>query len=155
MANSVQWALAILATFSGSVTAVAQIDEFRNVNGKTIECLHSGLMSDLNDCDVRSDWYAYVDSIGRFYVGDAALEMSRGACRDVTLWKEPEPPHTRISGHLKRFDGSPESEIPVLIMRDDGSWYTTQKSDESGYFHEDSLAPGKYVVGINLPDSPA
>ncbi len=310
MANSVQWALVILTVFSGSTAAVAQIDEFRNVDGKTIECLHSGLMSDLNDCDVRSDWYAYVfvgsisaitpaakdekklqitpeeilhgepptplavltsqgaclpsltvgdrwlfflrkqdgkpivldyygndsrpvaqaheqietlrrlksigdfgilrgnvmrgpsfgdrkpvpsanvvasrlsdraqffaktdangdyefqpvplgkyeftvDSIGRFYVGDAALEVSRGTCRDVTLWKEPEPPHTRLSGHVKRSDGSPESEIPVLIMREDGSWYTTEKSDASGYFHEDSLPSGKYVVGINLPDAPA
>ena len=54
MRSSVEWALAILTVFSGSTTTVAQIDEFRNVDGKTIECLHSGLMSDLNDCDVRS-----------------------------------------------------------------------------------------------------
>lgn len=310
MANSAQWALVILVICSGSTTAAAQIDESRNVDGKTIHCLHSGLMSDLNDCDVRSHWYAYVfvgsisaitpaakdekkleilpeeifhgepptplavltsqgaclpslvvgerwlfflrkqdgkpivldyyanesrpvaqaheqletlrrlrtigdfgilrgnvmrgptfgdrkpvpgvnvvasrssdhaqlfaktdangdyefqpvpvgkyeftvDSIGRFYVGDAALEVSRGACREVTLWKEPEPPHTRLSGHVERSDGLPESEIPVLIMREDGSWYTTEKSDASGYFREDSLAPGKYVVGIKLPDAPA
>jgi hypothetical protein len=40
-------------------------------------------------------------------------------------------------------------------MREDGSWYTTEKSDASGYFHEDSLPSGKYVVGVNLPDAPA
>jgi hypothetical protein len=308
MTNSVQLTLVILTAFFGFAPAVAQIDEFRKVDGRTIECLHSGLMSDLKDCDVRSDWYAYVfvgsisaisrapkdeeslqitpeeifhgdpptplavltsqgkclpslavgdhwlfflrkengkpivldyygndslpiasakkqietlrrlktigdfgilrgnvvrgpsfgdrepvpganvvasrssdhaqfltrtdadgnyefqplpvgryeltaDSVGRSYVGDAALDVSRGACRDVTLWKEPEPPHTRLSGHVKRSDGSPASEIPVLIMREDQSWFTTEKSDASGYFHEDSLAPGKYVVGINLPDA--
>jgi hypothetical protein len=300
----------MVVCLSGLSVAVAQIHELRTINGKTVECVHSGLTSDLNDCGFRSDWYDYVfvgsisaiasvdkdekklqitpeevfhgepptpltvltsqgaclpefkagdpwlfflrkeaakpvvldyygndsrpvadaqvqietlrrlktigdfgllrgdvmrgsnysarkpipaarvtairssdnakfftttnaeghyefppvpvgkyeldaDSVGPSYVGDAALDVASGRCWNVTLWKEPAPPHTRLSGHLKRSDGSPGSEIPVLIMRDDGSWYTTQKSDESGYFHEDSLAPGKYVVGINLPDSPA
>jgi hypothetical protein len=309
MTNSVRWAFVILTVFSGFAPAAAQIDEFRNVNGKTIECLHSGLMSYFNDCDVRSDWYAYVfvgsisaitpavkdeknlqitpeeifhgepptpltvltsqgeclsslvvgdrwlfflrkengkpivldyygndsrpvaraqvqietlrrlksigdfgilrgnvmrgpsfgnrkpipgtrvvasrisdhsqfvattdahgyyefqplpvgkyeltdDSVRDSYVGDAAIEMSRGACRDVTLWSEPEPPHTRLGGHVKLADGSPVAKSPVVIVREDGSWFTTQESDAGGYFHEDSLRPGKYAVGINPPGAP-
>ena len=306
MTSSAQWVLVILTAFSCFTTAVAQIVEFRKVDGKAIECLHSGLMSDFNDFDVRSDWYAYAfvgsitaitpaakdekklqitpeeifhgepptplavltsqgaclpslavgdrwlfflrkengkpivldyygndsrpvadaqeqietlrhlkmigdfgilrgkvmrgpsftdrksvpgvhvvasrssdhaqffaitdahghyefqplpigkyeltdDSIRDSYVGDAAIEVSRGACRDVTLWTEPEPPHTRLSGHVKHTDGSPVAKSPVLIMREDGSWFTTQESDADGYFHEDSLRPGKYVVGISVP----
>jgi hypothetical protein len=42
----------------------------------------------------------------------------------------------------------------VLIMRDDYSWFTTQESDANGYFQEDSLRAGKYVVGISLPGEP-
>jgi Carboxypeptidase regulatory-like domain len=91
------------------------------------------------------------DSIGLFYEGDAAIEVSRGACWDVALWKSPEPPHTRLSGHVKRSDGAPVSEVPILIVREDGSWFTTEKSDADGHFQEDSLSPGRYIVGINLP----
>jgi hypothetical protein len=29
------------------------------------------------------------------------------------------------------------------------------KSDALGYFHEESLSAGKYVIGINLPGTPA
>jgi len=296
---------------SGLGTAAAQIDEIRNINGKMVECLHSGLMSDLNDCGFKSDWYAYVfvgsisavvpadkqekwlqitpeeifhgeppspltvltsqglclpklavgdhwlfflrkkadkpiivldyygndsrpvadakgqidtlrrlktmgdfgllrgdvmrgpnygdrkpvpsarviatrssdnakfftttdaeghyefqpvpvgkyeldaDSVGPSYLGDAALDVAGGRCWNVTLWKEPEPPHTRLSGHVKHSDGSPAPKIAVLIIHEDGSGYSTQVTDVYGYFHQDSLRPGKYLVGINLPGTPA
>ena len=32
----------------------------KEIGGKTIQCLHSGLSSDLNDCGTQSDWYPYV-----------------------------------------------------------------------------------------------
>lgn len=302
-----QRAFAVLTVvLAGLSAAAAQIDEFRDVDGKTIECLHSGLMSDLNDCDVRSDWYAYVfigsisevtpvgkdekklqvtpeevflgepptplavttsqgaclpklavgdswlfflrkehgkpivldyygndsrpvadaheqidtlrrlktigdfgilrgtvmrgtsfsdrksvpgvhvvasrssdhaqffaitDANGQYefqslpvgkygltdgsirdsYVGDAAIDMSRGACRDLTLWSSPD---AQIGGHLKHSDGSPVPGVPILIMLEDGSWFTTEKSDAVGYFRSDGMRPGKYVVGIGLPGAP-
>jgi hypothetical protein len=96
-----------------------------------------------------------VDAIGSMYVGDAALKVTGGLCWNVTLWKSPEPPHARLSGRVKRSDGSPAPKIPVLIIYEDGSGYTAQESDADGYFHEDSLRPGKYRVGINLPGAPA
>jgi hypothetical protein len=34
--------------------------ELREVDGKTINCTRTGLSSDLKDCGVRSNWYAYV-----------------------------------------------------------------------------------------------
>ena len=94
-------------------------------------------------------------SIRDSYVGDAAIEMRRGSCHDVTLWAKPEPPPTRLGGYVKRTDGSPVAKCPVLILREDGRWFTTQESAADGYFHEDSLPPGRYVVGIGLPGAPA
>jgi hypothetical protein len=40
--------------------AAAQIMDLREVDGKTITCTRTGLSSDLKDCGVRSNWYAYV-----------------------------------------------------------------------------------------------
>jgi hypothetical protein len=61
MASAVRWNITVLAVVvSGSGVATAQIYESREVDGKTIECLHTGLMSDLNDCGSHADWYAYV-----------------------------------------------------------------------------------------------
>lgn len=308
MSRSVRWAIGLLIVgLSGLSHAIAQIDEFRTIDGKTVECLHSGLMSDLNDCGFRSDWYTYVfvgsissispadkdekklqitpeevfhgdpstpltvltsqgaclprpvagdhwlfflrkeagkpivldyygndshpvadakeqletlrhlktmgdfgllrgdvvrgpnyldrkpvpsvrvvatrssdharffamtdadgryefqpvpigeyelaaDSIDPSYVGDAALKVTRGRCWNVTFWNSPA---ARLSGHLKHSDGTPAPKIAVLIMRKDGSWFTTRESDADGYFEEDSLHAGKYIVGINLPGAPA
>jgi hypothetical protein len=90
----------------------------------------------------------HANSIGLFYEGDAAIEVSRGACWDVALWKSP---HARLSGHVKRSDGTPVSEVPILIMREDESWFMIGESDADGHFQENSLSPGKYIVGINLP----
>jgi len=60
MPNSVQRILTALVVVLWVSTAAAQIIELREVDGRRIECIHSGLMSDLNDCGVRGDWYAYV-----------------------------------------------------------------------------------------------
>lgn len=308
MASSVRWAIASVAVvLSGISAARAQIIEFRDVDGKTFQCVRSGLTSDVKDCGDRSDWYAYVfvgsisaifsaskeekqlqimpeevfhgqpptpvtvvtsqgeclpklaagdrwlfflrkeagkpivldyygndsrpvadaqeqietlrrlktmgdfgllrgdvvrganyfdrkpvpgvrvtatrstdkakffamtdaggqyefqpvpvgeyeldaDSIDPSYVGEAALKVTRGHCWNVTLWN---PPAARLSGHVKHSDGRPVANIDVLIARDDGTWFTTRESDSDGYFEEDSLHAGKYVVGVNLPGAPA
>jgi Carboxypeptidase regulatory-like domain len=92
------------------------------------------------------------ETVGPTYVGDSALKITGGVCWNVTLWGSPA---ARLSGHIRRSDGSAASKTQVLIMRDDYSWFTTQESDANGYFQEDSLRAGKYVVGISLPgDSP-
>jgi len=60
MANPLRVACAVMAVLILVGVADAEITEFRKVGNKTIECMHSGLMSDLNDCGFRSDWYAYI-----------------------------------------------------------------------------------------------
>jgi hypothetical protein len=61
MANSVRLASVILSAVLCALSAAdAQIIDIRKVGDKTITCMHTGLMSDLNDCGSRSDWYAYV-----------------------------------------------------------------------------------------------
>src|SRR5438876_424360 len=61
MTNSVRWVFAVrLLVFFFVGSAAAQIVELRDVDGKMIACSRSGLMSDLNDCGTRKDWYAYV-----------------------------------------------------------------------------------------------
>src|SRR5262245_56810965 len=50
--------LGVILFLPASATPV--IIELKQVNGKTIQCLHTGLMSDLKDCGLHSDWYAYV-----------------------------------------------------------------------------------------------
>jgi hypothetical protein len=61
MASSARSAVAVLTlALSGVYAASAQVISEREVDGKTIQCVHSGLMSDLNDCGFRSDWYTYV-----------------------------------------------------------------------------------------------
>lgn len=308
MANSFRWAAATLTVvFCAWSVAAGQIIEFREVDGKSFQCVHSGLSSDLNDCGFRSDWYAYVfvgsisailpssdknekelqimpeeifhgkpptpltvltsqgaclpnlaagdrwlfflrkeadkpivldyygndsrpiaqveervetlrrlktmgdfgllrgnvmhgpsywdrkpvpgvrvvatrssdrakyftttdaegdyefepvpvgryelaaETVGPSYAGNSALKITGGACWKVTLWSSPA---ARLSGHIRRSDGSAASKTEVLIMRDDYSWFTTQESDAGGYFQEDLLRAGKYVVGISLPGEP-
>lgn len=91
------------------------------------------------------------DPLGSFKTDDGGANVTRGSCWHVTLSRSP---HAQLGGHVRRSDGSPLPEVDVLIMSEDETWFTTPKADESGYFHADSLRPGKYVVGINLPGAP-
>jgi hypothetical protein len=53
--------LAVLTVFlSWCGAATAQIITIDKVGDKTITCMHSGLTSDLKDCGLQSNWYAYV-----------------------------------------------------------------------------------------------
>jgi len=40
--------------------AKAEVMSFRKVGDKTVMCMHSGLMSDLNFCPKHDDWYSYM-----------------------------------------------------------------------------------------------
>ena len=60
MASSVRWAVALLTVVLSSLGTVAQIIEFREIDGRTIQCMHTGLTSDLKDCGANSYWYSYV-----------------------------------------------------------------------------------------------
>lgn len=56
-----QRAFAVLAiVFSSLGAATSQITTIKEIGGKTVVCTHSGLSSDLKECDTRSDWYSYV-----------------------------------------------------------------------------------------------
>ena len=91
-----------------------------------------------------------VDRIGSFQPDDDGVEVTGGSCWDLTISRSP---HAYIGGHLKRSDGSPVANAPVFIM--DGDGYNTTESDSDGFFQSDDMRPGKYVVGLNLPDAPA
>jgi hypothetical protein len=91
------------------------------------------------------------DPVGSFQPDEGGANVTRGSCWHVTLSRSP---HAELAGHIRRSDGSPLPEVDVLIMSEDETWFTTPRADERGYFHTDSLRPGKYVVGINLPGAP-
>ncbi len=93
-----------------------------------------------------------VDSAGSPRPDDSEIEVSGGACWDLTLDRSP---HAQISGHVHHSDGSPMPNVWVILIEPDGSSYNTTHTDASGYFTFDSLGPGDYVVGINLPGAPA
>jgi hypothetical protein len=80
MACSLRWAIAVLTlVLSGFGAAAGQIIDIREVDGKPIQCMHSGLMSDHNDCGLRSNWYAYVfvGSISAIVSADKDEKKSR------------------------------------------------------------------------------
>jgi hypothetical protein len=91
-----------------------------------------------------------LDSIPRFW-GHAVIKVSRGACWDMTLWRFP---HARLSGHVRRSDGTPVSKLQVLIASEDGSFWGAETSDADGRFQNDLMQPGKYIVAIGMPGAP-
>src|SRR4029077_3549463 len=88
-----------------------------------------------------------VDPIGSFQPDDDGVDVSGGSCWDLTLSRSP---HAQLSGHVRRSDGSPVPGVAVLI-ESGGELWRTATTDADGYFQEDSLKPGKYIVGINPP----
>jgi hypothetical protein len=92
------------------------------------------------------------DPIGGFRPDESELKVTRGSCWVLALSKSP---HAEISGHVRYPDGTPAADAPVLIFNDDGSGYFTVKSNNDGVYRSDTMRPGKYAVGINLPDAPA
>jgi hypothetical protein len=93
-----------------------------------------------------------VDVSGSPQPDDNGIELGRGACWDLTLARSP---HAQLSGHVHRPDGSSVPNVVVILKSADDSWFDTTQTDASGRFTFDSLKPGEYVVGINLPGAPA
>jgi hypothetical protein len=93
-----------------------------------------------------------VDFPGSSKPDDTKIAVSSGACRDLTLYRSP---HAQISGHVHHSDGSPMQNVDVILIRADNTLYNTTQADASGAFNFNSLRPGKYVVGLNLPGAPA
>jgi Carboxypeptidase regulatory-like domain len=101
MANSVRLASLILTAVLCAIGAAdAQIIELRKVGDKTITCMHTGLMSDLNDCGVRSAWYTYV------FVGSISAIEPAGNDEEI-LQIAPE----------EVFYGSPSMPLTVLTSQ--------------------------------------
>lgn len=91
------------------------------------------------------------DALGLPDSDEGWLEVSSGSCWYLTLDKEPS---AQLGGHVRRSDGSPIPNIDVVIISSDQTWFTTTKTNDDGYFHHDG-APGRFVVGINLPGAAA
>lgn len=61
MASSVRWVAAVVIVgLCCCSDAKAQIIMLKQDGDKTIQCMHTGLSSDLKDCGTQSDWYPYV-----------------------------------------------------------------------------------------------
>ena len=92
-----------------------------------------------------------VDPVGSFQPDDSGMDLKGGSCWDLRLTRTP---HARISGHVQRSDGSPMSDVAVVLIDGDNERYSIDKTDKNGRFSWDSESPGEYVVGINLPGTP-
>ena len=93
-----------------------------------------------------------VDPVGPVRLDDDEIEVSAGACWDLAISRAP---HAQLAGRVLHADGSDVPNVAVVVMSADDSWFASSHTNERGYFTFDSLRPGEYVVGINLPGSPA
>jgi hypothetical protein len=96
-------------------------------------------------------YYLTVAPIGSFQPDNSEITISSGRCWDLTLVKYP---HAKVSGRVRNSSGSPAPQVDVLLSEEDGSWFTSTKTDSRGIFSFDSLRPGRFVVGLNLPGAP-
>ncbi len=86
--------------------------------------------------------------IGGYQPDESGIELKGGACWDLALTKNA---HAQISGHVRRSDGTPATNIDVVLTSSDNEWYETTQTDKYGQFKFDSQASGEYVVGLNFP----
>lgn len=89
-----------------------------------------------------------VGPVGPLQPDDSVMELNAGACWDLTLSRSP---HARIGGHVRHSNGSPASDLDVVLISSDNSWYLTTQTDENGHFIFDSQEPGEFVIGFNFP----
>ena len=93
-----------------------------------------------------------VDPIGSFRIESGAagwLPLRAGGCWDLTMSQFP---HAELAGRVQRLDGSPLANVEVLIFKaHDDSFYAAMQTNKNGRYSINSLQPGEYVVGINLP----
>ena len=73
--------------------------------------------------------------------------MRAGGCWNLTLSHFP---HAEIGGHVQHPNGSPLSNVEVIIFKaHSDSFYATMHTDKAGHFSINSLQPGEYIVGIS------
>jgi hypothetical protein len=135
MANPVRLPLALMAVVFLAGVAEAEIIEFRQVGNKTIECMHSGLMSDLNDCGFRSDWYAYVfvGSISAVTPADKDESIIQIMPEEIFFSGAPTTPLTVIT--------SQGACLPTLAVGDHWLFYLRKQDGKPivlGYYGNDS-----------------
>jgi Carboxypeptidase regulatory-like domain len=91
-----------------------------------------------------------VDPIGSLRIESGAagwLPLRSGGCWNLTLSHFP---HAEIGGHVQHLNGSPLSNVEVIIFKaHSDSFYATMHTDQGGHFSINSLQPGEYIVGIN------
>jgi Carboxypeptidase regulatory-like domain len=132
-------ALTILAAVLCFVDAAeGQIMEGRQINGKTVMCMHSGLTSDLKDCGARSFWYAYV------FVGSiSAITPAENDEKEIQIIPEevfhgnPARPLTVIT--------SQGTCLPKLEVGDRWLFFLRQEKDKPivlDYYGNDSIPVG-------------
>jgi hypothetical protein len=92
-----------------------------------------------------------VRPIGSYRPDDSGVDIVAGACWDLTLGKSP---HAQIGGHVKHSNDAPVSDVSLVLIRSDNTWYQTTQTDGNGYFHFDQHEPGRYVLGLNYPARP-
>lgn len=96
------------------------------------------------------DYKITVDPVESFRADASEIDVNRGTCWDLTLSKSP---HARLAGHVQRSDGSPVAKAEVILMGVKDSPFIHSQTDSRGHFSFESLPPGDYVVGMNLPDA--
>jgi hypothetical protein len=91
-----------------------------------------------------------VDRIASFQADGAELDVSRGACWDLTL-ALPKETDGSISGHIGLPDGKPFIVHPwVQIVSLDGDRYMSAYVDADGNFEARGVEPGRYLVGLGI-----
>jgi Carboxypeptidase regulatory-like domain len=117
MASTARWVVAVVSIglCCCSVTA-GQIMGSKQVDGKTIQCMHTGLSSDLKDCGTQSDWYPYV------FVGTISA---------VTATKDGE-----IELHIipdEVFKGEPNN--PLIVLTSQGACFPEIRAGDHWLFY--------------------
>jgi hypothetical protein len=91
-----------------------------------------------------------LDRIDSLHADGGELDVSRGACWDLTL-EVPNETDGSISGHIGSADGKPFTVHPwVQIMSLDDERFASAYVDASGDFEARGVEPGRYVVGIGI-----
>lgn len=97
------------------------------------------------------DYELTATPVAGYQPDESSVDLKGGSCWDLTLKRSP---HGVIGGHVKLLDGSPASNVGVVILSSSNDWYETAATDKNGYFEFDSQSAGEFVVGVNFPPNP-
>jgi hypothetical protein len=88
------------------------------------------------------------DPTGSFQADENSVDVVPGACWDVTLSRSAQ---AEIRGRVTRSDGSPLSDVEVLLIASESEPYHLVETQSDGSFVFERLQPGDFVVGLNFP----